>query len=228
MTKQDFFKIILPKWPECRVDGKSVTKEQAQEILIRTQGFLFSSNNRPFHQELLKTLGVETKEEYPYHDWDDLSAKAEEYHCLPLSYLSTERICSCYIGGPNGWLDWDGEIYQTGNNIGKWPSVESVYEDWKLIAKTFPYLDLRCQLFSGEGCEKESVPVVEFIVKNGKVRMKIPTKELLPQDQRAKDHLFKIMVKNRFLDVNAEKGISIQGFKEALDQTKKALAQSNS
>lgn len=35
--------------------------------------------------------------------------------------------------------------------------------------EAFPYLDLRCQLLSGESCEEEAKPVVEFIVKDGTV-----------------------------------------------------------
>jgi hypothetical protein len=56
MTNQEFYKISLPKWPECRVDGESVTKEQAQEILIRTQDFHISTKED--HAGISLTVGV--------------------------------------------------------------------------------------------------------------------------------------------------------------------------
>lgn len=224
MKNEDFFKISLPKWPECRVDGVSVTKEQAQEILIRTQDFHFSTNDERFARDCLRTLGVKVTDKYPYHDLDEIAQKREEYKCLDIFYLRNERIASCYIGGPNGWLDWDGTVYQTGRNIGKWPDVASVYNEWKLIAKTFPYLDLRCQLFNGEGYEEGNLAVVEFVVKSGKVRMKLPTDELLPQNPKTKEQNFKQMIQSRFLSGDlGERGITLEGFRQALEQTKKSL-----
>ena len=48
MTNQDLFSINLPQWPECRVSGDPVTKEEAAEIIIRTQDFYLSSNDKEF------------------------------------------------------------------------------------------------------------------------------------------------------------------------------------
>jgi len=225
MTNQEFYKISLPKWPECRVDGESVTKEQAQEILIRTQDFHISTNDRSFVIECYRALGLKIKQEYPYHDWNEIDQKREEYKCLDIEYLQNARIASSYIGGPNGWLNWDGTIYQTGMNIGKWPSIQAIHDEWKQIAKSFPYLDLQCQLFSGEGCEAGTVPVVEFVVKNGKASMKKPTEELLPQHPKTKEHNFNQMIQNRFLSPLSERGVTIEAFREALEQTKKSLTQ---
>jgi hypothetical protein len=54
MDNQYFFDKGLPKWPALLVKGESVTKEQAIEILIRTDDLEFSCNEREFSSELSK------------------------------------------------------------------------------------------------------------------------------------------------------------------------------
>jgi len=56
MKTKEFFDIALPKWPAFVVVGKPVTKEQAMEILIRTDSLCFSSNDREFDRELNEAL----------------------------------------------------------------------------------------------------------------------------------------------------------------------------
>jgi hypothetical protein len=216
MTKKDYFNIELPKWPECRVIGKPVTHEQAQEIIIRTNRFYFNSNDRDFSKEIISTLGIQVKDGYPYYDYDEMDKVKDEYNILSLEYLNNERVVSCWIGGPNGWIDWSGTIQQYGKNIGKWPCVESVYEDWTLIAKAFPYLDLRCQLFSGEGCEEDTKPLIEFVVKNGKVRMCKPKNIIFEGISPNLDY-------SRLLSDLGERGCTLEMFQIALETTKNSL-----
>ncbi len=169
------FQLTLPKWPECRVKGKTVTREQAAEIIIRTQDFWFTTNDNHFASLLYSEAGIDYVDNtYPHVNFDQVRETREKYGCLDLEYLINERICSSYIGGPNGWINWEGQIQQFGKNIGKWPSVETVYEEWVKIAEAFPFLELVCQLFSGEGCEEETNPVVEFVISGGKVELKNP------------------------------------------------------
>lgn len=168
---RNFSKISLPKWPECRVRGEDVTRDQAAAILIRTQDFYFSTNDHDFQKQLYQTLGVKIQKDYPYCSWEEMESLMAEYKCLNLNYIQNRRICSAYIGGPHGWMNWGGSIYQVGVNIGKWPCVEDVYNDWCLVAEAFPFIDLKCQLFNKEGCEEGGEPLIEFQLKNGRVTL---------------------------------------------------------
>jgi hypothetical protein len=51
MKKQEFFNLYLPKWPGLLVVGKPVTREQAMEIIIRTDSLWFSTNDYKFSKE---------------------------------------------------------------------------------------------------------------------------------------------------------------------------------
>lgn len=200
MKNKFFFDIGLPKWPALIVKGERVTEEQAAEIIIRTMGWL-SCNDHEFTNSCNEILydveipeehkmyydgsnkGVEAKLGLEEKDWQKIYAYKEEKEkevgiLEDLCYLENSRVCSSWIGGPHGWCDWDGTIGCNNYNIGKWPTVEEVYKEWKIIAKAFPFLDLRCQLTNHEASSPEMTenpgPVIEFIVKNGKVRMTIP------------------------------------------------------
>lgn len=234
-----FFEIGLPKWPALVVVGKPVTKEQAMEILIRTDSLWISTNDREWDKmineylfditiegnggydsetpAILKKLGIS-------NDSSDNWGKVNEYKdkCLSplnklrLSYLSNQRIGSSWIGGPHGWCDWNGNIHSCNYNIGKWPEVKDVYEDWVKIAKAFPFLDLTSQLMSHEaGEESEANPVIQFRIKGGKVTMTIPKKPIAVPSFGTSDMF------SRFNNPHAERGCSFEQFKKAIDHTKK-------
>lgn len=203
MTQKEFFNIGLPKWPALVVTGKPVTKEQAAEIIVRTNGYL-SCNDHEFAnraQALIYDVDLKKVDVTHYGGTDDAirlkvgltkdnwneyfgykESKEKELGMLELNYLSNSRICSSWIGGPHGWCDWKGNIGCHNYNIGKWPSVEEVFGEWKMIAKEFPFLDLTCQLFNHEAsCEDMADnpgPVIQFRVKDGKVKMSIPKEPL--------------------------------------------------
>jgi hypothetical protein len=241
MKKQEFFNLNLPKWPALLVVGKPVTREQAMEILIRTDSLYFSCNDYEFSKQLseylfdveleragfnqentaiAKKLGVDES-----NSWAEIfnykEAKIAEVDSIPLNYLENDRIVSSWIGGPKGWCDWDGNIYTANYNIGKWPSVQEVYEDWKRIATAFPFLELRAQLLNCEAGEEGAEPkaVVEFVIKNGKVRMVEP-KKLLTQP---KDIDFASAL--NFSNPHRERGCTIQKFKEAVDYCRSKMLQ---
>jgi hypothetical protein len=206
MKNKDFFNLGLPKLPALIVKGEKITPEQASEIIIRTNGDSSCNDNEfsnrvaeliydvkiPDHlihnydqvnTAIEKKLGIE--EEVEGEKWEKWSKvwgyrdeKRAELEIIELSYLDNSQICSSWIGGPHGWCDWEGNIGCSNYNIGKWPGVEEVYNEWKSIAKAFPFLDLRCQLANHEASSPEMSenpgPVVEFIVKAGKVKMVIP------------------------------------------------------
>lgn len=184
-SHKKFFDLGLPKWPCLVVVGAKVTKEQAQEIIVRTDSWRFMSNDHAFEKDLHTIAGLSNPWEpndqdmAKFHErWEKDEAIKKAHGVLELEYLTNSQIVSCYVGGPHGWCSWEGDIFCNSFNIGKWPSTEQVYEEWCLIAKTFPFLDLRCQLMNVESCEEDPQPVIEYVVKDGKVTMVMPTGHL--------------------------------------------------
>jgi hypothetical protein len=232
MTKEKFFELDLPKWPALLVVGKPVTREQAMEIILRTDDLYFSSNDRPFNKLLneyfydievtdesysgenkaiAKKLNIEEKD---YNSiWDYKDQKNAEIKSLNLAYLQNSRIVSSWIGGAHGWCDWNGNIGTSNYNIGKWPSVEEVYNDWGQIAEAFPFLELTCQLQNSESGDDDVIaaPVVEFQIKKGKVKMINPT-ELITESKFGDEDMIR-----RFSDPYSERGCTIETFREAVD-----------
>lgn len=216
--------IDLPKWPALTVVGKRVTIEQAAEILIRTDhnipNYMYGSNDKEFSQQLMDLFGVPTlhnpsgrlirSDTVTYFDrMDDLRKRLG---VLRLEYLANEQIVSCYVGGPHGWCNWSGDIFTNTYNIGKWPSVGRVADEWGEIAKTFPYLELKSQLFNGESCEGETTPLVEFEVKDGHVGVHKPVSPLVPVvDSFSYGDMLTL------LDPRRERGISIEELQEKLE-----------
>lgn len=233
MKKADFFNLNLNKWPGLLVVGKTVTREQAMEIIIRTDSLWFTTNDYKFAKELNGYLFDVKIEESGYgkdndaiadklgvdrsNSWNDVHAyretKLAEVGQIPLNYLDNDRIVSSWIGGSKGWCNWNGKILCDNFNIGKWPSVQDVYNDWVAIAKAFPFLDLKAQLLSTEICDMDNEPevVVQFNIKNGKVKMS-ETKRLLTQP---KELDFSSML--NFGNPSRERGCTIEMFKEAID-----------
>lgn len=174
----------LPKWPAILVKGKSVSTKQAAEIIIRTDSnlpdFTYSCNDNNWIEQLndlfgfYKIIGKEGSREH----YDRISRLKEIYRMLDINYLTNDRIASSWIGGTNGWINWDGFVGISNKNIGKYPNTEEVCNEWCTIAEAFPFLNLRCQLMNGESCEDHSVPVIEYIVKDGFVTVCKPGKEI--------------------------------------------------
>lgn len=169
----------LPKWPAMTVQGDKVTPEQAGEILIRTNGWFGSCNDKEWERIVWETAGIKVSNGGYGPAWDSVLAFNQRHCVLELEYLRNARIMSSWVGGAKGWCDWEGNIYSTNYNIGKWPYVEEVFEEWKRIAEAFPFLKLRCQLWSGETCEDSIRPLIEFEVKEGTVRTLEPKEALL-------------------------------------------------
>jgi hypothetical protein len=201
MTQKEFFNLELPKWSALVVVGKPVTQDQAAEIILRTSSYISCNDNKfvnrvncalydlpeinvdgynGYKKAIAEKLGVDEKDWQAIHAYEDKCQ--EELGIISVGYLHNSQICSSWIGGPHGWCNWDGSIYTANYNIGKWPSVEEVFNEWKEIAKAFPFLDLKCQLMNHEAsCEDMADvpgPVVEFTLKNGKVKMSLPKEQL--------------------------------------------------
>jgi hypothetical protein len=212
--------INLNKWPGCVIMGKDVTELQAAEIIFRTDphlpDFKYASNDTDFEKELNVVFG------FPHGDddgnkystgWVDRSEKLfKQLKKIPLEYMHTDRILTCYVGGPNGWCSWSGKIFTNNKNIGKWPSVEDVAEDWGKIAKAFPFLQLYCQLMDKESCEDGAGPIVRFEVQDGQVKVTDNVDPLIPSCDTS---LTDILGMTR---PDYERGITIEQFKFKLLQ----------
>lgn len=164
----------LGKWPHVLVWGKSVTPEQAEEVILRTHCFPFSTNAHDARDIFEKKMGI-AGDAYGRDwraRWESEQVAARKIRSLyghGIEYLYNANVMSSYAWGPGGWIHWEGTVGSQGKNIGKWPQIEEVYDEWVLIAKTFPYLDLTCHLHPDEGVDGLDNPLVEFRIQGGHV-----------------------------------------------------------
>lgn len=155
--------VDLRKWPRAVVTGQTISKEQAAEIIVRTELWslvpLFKSdlatNNRQWLASVRQMLAkhqISLKEVSKY-DFDHYVAAEKErqrmlslLQHIPLGYIYNNKIgsTSCRTAG---WCNWNGQIYFN-SALGKWCTLDELAEEWHVIAQTFPYLKLTCQLFN--------------------------------------------------------------------------------
>jgi hypothetical protein len=176
----------LGKWSRMVIIGENVTRNQAAEIILRTCDIYLFTNDSQWRDDLYDALGfLPLKDKRGFPDRDKIDTVRESLGILDINYLQNYQIASCWLGGPHGWCSWDGHIGCDGHNVGKWPSIRRIYDEWKLIAETWKFLKLRCQLWNSEYKEKSSdhetdsesdppAPVVEFIIENGTVTVANP------------------------------------------------------
>lgn len=244
MPKTKFVVPGFPKWPGLIVVGDDVTVEQAQVINVRTLSLSFSSNDKAFERLLYDELNIPdffgdsfqlrgTDEEtlqkrraLTQRYFKALEAAQKRYGVLPLEYLRNDNVVSCYVGGPHGWCDWWGKIRCSSYNIGKWPSHEEVHKEWRLIAKAFPFLNLRCQLLNEETCtalERDARPLVEYVVSGGKVKAREPKEPLIANAvvEHVSNESFEHVLKERFSRSRlfGERGCTLAQFQQALRVT---------
>lgn len=154
----------LGKWPAVSVRGNPITKDQALGILLRTIPWSYCSTNA---RDRLEEIGrvifgpdVDLTCRVPgdgpgYRDFDVAMSRylydvlMPAVGSLDIEYFRNERICSSWVGGPNGWVDWDGNI-RMDKNIGKWPSWESIAAELEKIASAFPFLSMRVKVYRDE------------------------------------------------------------------------------
>lgn len=194
ITEERAFDHGLPKWPQMLVAGDSITVEQAKNIIFATDTsltcYFMGGNDRKFEEDFKCATGY-SKFETNYEDrskmtdeekekdkekgielsrarWQAWEAFTQEAKFLSTEYVHNSWASCAYIYGPHGWCHPDGTISYT-DNVGKWPSVEDVANDWKKIAARWPFLNVWVTLMNAEHCEDHSAPVVTFHVSNGTV-----------------------------------------------------------
>jgi hypothetical protein len=187
------FDIQLPKWAGILIHGKSVTPEQAKAIIHATDHSLYSDmeyagNNQAFQKAYLaKSLGaIQTM--VPFYRGDcksDIELKINSFvrefddqlsPTIPLEFLKNYLGHSCHMGGPVGWCHPSGDIFLSDKNIGKYPCVGILFDEWKAIAKKFDFLQLTCIVLSSEWCDDETPRgLVGFSVSGGEVTLFKPS-----------------------------------------------------
>lgn len=217
----------LTKWPRLIVKGESVTPEQADVILVRTRYPWVSSNDKEWQREVEEALGLpdsellwkfqhETQSLGMKYDWTEHSRVSEaawkRLGMIKLNYLYNECIESSWMGGPHGWCDWDGTIGCATHNVGKWPDVEELTHEWQLIAETFPFLTLDCQVVT-EGGEGELA--AQWHVTGGIARQVELTRLIRPIEE--------VPFTDVFFNPMRERGVSIERLREAVARTLASL-----
>jgi hypothetical protein len=228
----------LPKWPQMRVWGPSITPKQAQEIIIRTDHFWQGGggNDHDFQRRLCAAV------DFPYMEYGDPDTDWNAYYegterfRTSIGYVNTEYvrngwISNSFIFGPSGWCWPDGTIRFV-HNVGKWPSVEEILEDWQAIAKAWPFLDLDACLMSGEGSEDNIKPVAIIQVKDGIATAHDPdTYEFLSRFGQVSDNFelpdLGTAVRSILMSsTNREQRWTINEVKEMVTQVRNNLSQS--
>lgn len=161
---KELFSKSLPKWPQMIVTGTKVTVEQALEIIRRTDCFFYypEGNDSEFVHKVKSILKMPD-------EYEEELRWGSEWGYIQNEYVYTDWICSDFIDGANGWIHPDG-IIGYAYNVGKWPSVEELYNEWKTIAEAFPYLEVEVTLMDNEHGEV-CFPVVSFLIRNGIVEL---------------------------------------------------------
>lgn len=239
LTREEIESIGLPKWPAIVVAGETIPRELAYEILIRTSGLYFSCNDREWERFCYKAFDLiprlEKKWELPgetpeqqkarwKNEQDHENAVHRAFRVLRLSYLGNHRIAAAYIGGPYGWLDWDGQIGCKSFNIGKWPSTDAVFDEWMQIAQAWPTLTLACQLYNREQCEDGGEPVIEYRVREGTVAAYRPERVLTTDRSGSTFEGIEASVRAIQFHQHRERGCSPQVLLEAIKVTKEAVS----
>lgn len=177
----------LPKWPQMLVTGVPVP-DRAKEIIRCTDSFFthgYDGNDHDWNRAVRKALGM--PEEYDqgkgaydsnrFHAyWEELRVWRERWGAIETQYVHNSWVSCSFVYGAHGWCHPDGRIGFI-DNVGKWPSVEEIREDWSMLASAFPFLDLGVTLMSGESCEESTNPIVSMRVRNGSVQLIDPEKE---------------------------------------------------
>ncbi|MFG1709157.1 hypothetical protein ACFLIM_38795 [Nonomuraea sp. M3C6] len=211
----------LTKWPRLLVAGEPVTREQANEILIRTDDWYMTSNDQAW-KAAVTSLAAEygmpvepsSREiEALKASWAAKTAWRKRMGVLQLEYLDNARIASPWIGGPKGWCDWDGRIGCSTYNVGKWPTVEQLTAEWETIAAAFPFLKLHAQAVTDEG---EGEVAATWAVMGGRAALVEPVDEVARIEQLDSAEII------ARLGPGGERGVPLDRLREALEQVAKA------
>lgn len=164
---------ISTKWPAARLRGPDVAPELALEFIRRTDGALVGesfTNNKLFEAQLEELLGMR-EHQNPDADfserWKRRQAFSEAFGYVHLEHLSSSWVASAWIGGPDGPVSPTGKVLLA-KNFGKWPSVEEIESDLKIIAAEFPWLTFDLSVWGHMEEGDDGLPSNSWRVEAGK------------------------------------------------------------
>lgn len=177
-ARQALSDVTLIKWPQMIVTGASVTREQAKEIIIRTDPFFSDvalyagGNDQEFTIRYQQQSGVLAAVSCSDQQIRERVQEAVDsvVKPIPLDYLDNDWASSGFVYGPHGWCQPDGTI-EYHDNIGKWPEAVELYDEWQSIARAFPYLSLFASFMDAESCDTDASVVLQFVLHEGAVRV---------------------------------------------------------
>lgn len=196
----------LPKWPQMIVTGKTLEEEQALEIIRRTDRFFACpiGNNHNFVEKAKNIV------KYPKDGYNDIIEWEEKWGYISLEYVENDWISSAFIYGPHGWCHPDGSIAYA-LNIGKWPEVPEILNDWETIAQAFPFLEAEVTVMNNEHhCPSE--PVVSFLIRDGEVELVDPKVRnihmeafrIMPSDPATLENMMRVLNDNYYSKITLE------------------------
>ena len=177
-VRQALSDVTLIKWPQMIVTGASVTREQAKEIIIRTDPFFSDvalyagGNDQEFTIRYQQQSGVLAAVSCSDQQIRERVQEAVDsvVKPIPLDYLDNDWASSGFVYGPHGWCQPDGTI-EYHDNIGKWPEAVELYDEWQSVARAFPYLSLFASFMDAESCDTDASVVLQFVLHEGAVRV---------------------------------------------------------
>lgn len=215
--------VNLPRWSQMLVWGKPVTRLQARDIINRTDPFFYTlgeyagGNNHDWNQWARETLGIAAVRELlatanRTERWTlesrIMAQVAQEMGFVRTQYVTSNWASCSFVHGPHGWCHPDGTIAYV-DNVGKYPYTTALYEDWRELARAFPFLDLTVTLMDGEGCEADIRPLISFRVREGSVAVLLTP--VMPEPQEDVRERIDRSITNAFVRLNgnvrAEQGL---------------------
>lgn len=200
----------LTKWPRLLVAGDPVTREQANDILIRTNSRYLDGNDQAWMVQVAAVYGF-ALDHHGFMDWQPANTAFDALGVLDLGHLANEQVTSTWVGGPHGWCDWDGRIGCNTYNIGQYPTRTQVQDDLDAIAATWPFLRMDVQVVADEG---DGDLLAMWQVDAGTAVLVEPGPRL-PANE-----IDEATLVNRFFTIGAERGVTPDRLREAIAQVR--------
>lgn len=183
----------LGKFPVVIAVGDPLTREQTNEVMLRTTHWYLSCNDEVWNDMVVYILGLADKLNASCVELPDGERRWDWQYRTELTHAFGDGICALKLyalDNPGimshrrgtGWLDWSGRIRARYHEGSKWTTIEEVESDWRDIAAAFPFLRLRAQLAAGDYLNDLPAGTVgaEWIIENGTVtRVEQPGKPLI-------------------------------------------------
>jgi hypothetical protein len=123
------------KWCPLRLYGQPVDTKLAREIIFRTQRQAIPyTNDHAWTKAIYREIGYEQVNKIG-NTLEELAvdrALRSLTKILPLNVLFNDQVSSCYIGGPHGWINWDGAEGLKVSSQSKQPFINTITTNQRL------------------------------------------------------------------------------------------------